>query len=530
VRDETLALAGREQVIPHGSTCCLDGSFASKLHSLGADGVSGRPARLELRLGIGSGDGHSGILHHGAAKVTADVRPVRQDGLVERIVAILRAAWGLLAMAAGGAAHHLQRYRKGDGQSATGMHRLLDVHAAACAGDVLVAIGLAGTIFFTVPVGEARAHVAMYLLVTMAPFAVLAPIVGPVLDRFQHGRRYALATTMLARAFLAYAISDRLDSWVLYPAAFGVLVMSRAYGVARSAAVPRLLPGGMTLVAANARGSLAGIAAGGLVAPLGLLLAHAGPQWTLRLATVLFLGGMVVSLRLPPRADSDPPERVPRLFQFRGATVSVLTGSRIWCAITSAACFRVMYGFLTLFFAFRTRVDDFGVSGTVALGLIGAGLGTGSLAGTVIGARLPLRRPLALQLASLVVTTVAAGVAALAYGLIAAVALAVLCAVGSGLAKLAVDSVLQQHLPEPVRGTGFAHSESLLQLAFVAGGALGLIPLSGPAGLTLACAVVLAGTIRVAVWVWELRAMPVDVDLREPAGPRAAESRVDLGR
>ena len=133
------------------------------------------------------------------------------------------------------------RTRSGAGE--IGMIRLLDLHAASCAGDTLVTMGLATTVFFQAPVGEARSRVALYLFITMVPFAILAPIVGPVLDRFRHGRRYALAVTMLGRAFLAWAISDYLHNFGLFPAAFGVLALSRAYGVARSAAVPRLLAG-----------------------------------------------------------------------------------------------------------------------------------------------------------------------------------------------------------------------------------------------------------------------------------------------
>src|SRR5918998_2534166 len=133
-----------------------------------------------------------------------------------------------------------------------GMVRLFDLHAVSCAGDTLIAIGLAGTIFFNVPLGEARSKVALYLLVTMVPFAMLAPVVGPLLDHFRHGRRYALAATMLGRAFLAWLISDYIHGFGLYPAAFGVLALSRAYGVARSAAVPRLLPEGLGLSQAGA--------------------------------------------------------------------------------------------------------------------------------------------------------------------------------------------------------------------------------------------------------------------------------------
>ena len=40
------------------------------------------------------------------------------------------------------------------------------VHLASAAGDAMVAIALAGSIFFDVPVGEARAKVALYLGLT----------------------------------------------------------------------------------------------------------------------------------------------------------------------------------------------------------------------------------------------------------------------------------------------------------------------------------------------------------------------------
>ena len=432
------------------------------------------------------------------------------DGRVNGLRTALRESRAFAGRVGRGLGGRVRRYREADGQGQSGMHRLIDLHALSCAGDALVAVGLAGTIFFNVPVGEARSRVALYLLVTMAPFALLAPVVGPVLDRFQHGRRYALATTMLARAFLAFAIADRMDSLLLYPAAFGVLVMSRAYGVARSAALPRLLPPELSLVAANARGSLAGTVAAAVVVPIGLLLAHFGPEWTLRAATVVFLAGMVFALRLDPRVDSDAPEAVPGLFGVRGRGTRLLSGTRVAAALTASATFRALYGFLTLFFAFRTREDDLGVPPTVALGLVVAGLGLGSFAGTVIGTRLTLDRPLVIPLVALGATTACCAGAAVAYGfagygLPAAVLLGVVAAAGSGLSKLAVDAVIQRSLPEEVRGSAFAHSETLLQLAFVAGGALGLIPFSGRWGLALAAAVLLAGTVRVAVWVWTLR-------------------------
>src|SRR5690349_12956003 len=235
-----------------------------------------------------------------------------------------------------------------------GMIRLFDLHAVSCAGDALIAIGLAGTIF-SVPLGEARSKVGLYLLITMIPFALLAPVVAPLLDHFRHGRRYALAITMLGRAFLAYVMSDNLLGWGLYPAAFGVLAFSRAYGVARSAAVPRLLPAGVGLSQVGARASVYGTFAGILVAPIGLLAFKFGPQWPLRVATIIFMIGVVVSLRLPPRADSDPPEEMPRAWRavFRTAgTGRPLAERLVLASLIGSASLRLLYGFLLLFLTF----------------------------------------------------------------------------------------------------------------------------------------------------------------------------------
>ena len=58
--------------------------------------------------------------------------------------------------------------------------RLALAHAVGMAGDVFVTVSLAGSLFFDVGVGAARPKVLLYLLLTMAPFAVVAPVLGPV--------------------------------------------------------------------------------------------------------------------------------------------------------------------------------------------------------------------------------------------------------------------------------------------------------------------------------------------------------------
>ncbi|HEX6968809.1 MAG TPA: MFS transporter [Micromonosporaceae bacterium] len=396
----------------------------------------------------------------------------------------------------------------------TGMIRLFDLHAASCAGDTLVAVGLAGTIFFSVPLGEARSKVALYLLITMVPFALLAPVVGPLLDHFRHGRRYALATTMLGRAFLAWLVSDHIDGLALYPAAFGVLVFSRAYGVARSAAVPRLLPERLGLSQANARASVYGTLAAAAVTPLGLAAFWFGPQWPLRIASIIFLVGMVVALRLPPRADCDPPESMPRIITAIGLRRSgerPLTGAGtarrvVLATLIGGATLRGLYGFLLLFLAFAVKAGDLttvvlgrDLGDEGAIGLAGGALALGTFLATGLGTRLRIHRPAAVQSSGLVIVAGVAVLATLQYSLLMVTLLALVTAIMSGLGKLTVDACVQERIDERLRASAFAHAETVLMLAFVTGGAVGLIPFDGHLGIGVAAGFAVLAAVRAAV-------------------------------
>ena len=427
------------------------------------------------------------------------------------------------------------RTRSGVGN--VGLMRLLDLHAISCAGDTLVTIGLAGTIFFNVPAGEARGRVALYLLVTMVPFALLAPLVGPLLDRFRHGRRYALAATMLGRAFLAWVIADNIAGFGLYPAAFGVLALSRAYGVARSAAVPRLLPRGLGLSQVGARASVYGTGAGAIVAPIGALAFTIGPQWPLRVASLIFLAGVIVAFNLPPRADSDPPEVVPKIFQIpwrhrEENGHKILSGRLVVATLIGSACLRALYGFLFLYLAFAIREHDLssGLGAAGALGLVGVTLAFGTFLATAIGTGLRIRTPTVVQAAGLSTVAIFALWAALRFTLTSVVVLCLATAIASGLAKLAVDAVIQERVPETVRASAFAHAETLLMLAWVAGGAIGLVPFGGQFGLVVAAIATLAAAVRAVLVAWRLRGERLvgraSVAGSPPPPPRSISSNV----
>ena len=132
-----------------------------------------------------------------------------------------------------------------DGADKSGLTALTYPVMANFAVDSAMAVALANTLFFAAASGESKSKVALYLLITIAPFAVIAPLIGPALDRLQHGRRLALAMSFALRSALVVVLIANYDgatgsfpSWVLYPCALGMMVLSKSFSVLRSAVTP----------------------------------------------------------------------------------------------------------------------------------------------------------------------------------------------------------------------------------------------------------------------------------------------------
>jgi MFS family permease len=415
-------------------------------------------------------------------------------------------------------ARWVRRLTHAQGAGESGLGRLIELHGINTMGDAMVAVALANTLFFSVPTGEARGRVALYLLITMAPFAVMAPIIGPLLDRFRHGRRYAIAVTMLARAFCVWVLAGAIGDadFSLYPAAFGCLVASKAYGVTRSATVPRLLPEGGTLVAVNSRISLAGIISGAVGAAIAAGVAHFSATWSLRVAFLVFLTGVVLALRLPARVDSTAGEEPTTLSLDDTGPIPRKTsvGAAVVTALRANGGLRAFSGFLTMFLAFLLREHPVGgLDDTVAFGLVAVAAGIGSTSGTTIGSRLRARPELVIVVV-LSIATLAAVSGAFLYGVVTVVAVALAAGLAQSLGKLSLDAIIQRDVAEAVRTSAFARSETVLQLSWVVGGGIGIaLPLNGRLGLSVAA----AGLVAVLV-----------VTLRELARNRRAASRSGL--
>jgi hypothetical protein len=518
------------------------------------------------------------------------------------VVSASQSAARASASAAGGATRVVHRLTGASGAGRTGLDSLIELTAASSLGDAFVAVALAGTLFFSVSVDQARTKIAVALLITMAPFAVLAPFIGPMLDKVQQGRRFILAGTLLARGLLCWGMAGAVqhnDVVTLLPAAFGVLVLQKAFGVTRSAIAPRLLPAEITLVTANARSALASLIAstvgGGAAAGIAVLAGggEEGATWVLRIGTVAYLAAMALCLRLPDGVDSplpvpgEPavapgglaagpdghsgpgagydrheagyggpeapyggreapyggpgaaPDRAGADHGGRGGGPDGLAGGpdrhahppsgargpqgtmplprparRRWRfprlgpvvgeAMGANAALRAFSGFMIFFLIFLLRTVHFGtVPDKLALGeLVGASL-IGGFIGTAIGAGLKSRAPQVIVFGMPALTAIVTVVSAVFFGLYAALAVALMAALGQALVKLSLDSIVQREIGEEVRSSTFAASETLHQLSWVVGGLAGLLMSltdSGVAGLTVA-----ASCLTVALTVLLLR-------------------------
>jgi MFS family permease len=393
----------------------------------------------------------------------------------------------------------LRQWNRRGGAGASGLATLVETHALQAAGDATITVALAGSLFFSVPTGQARSRVALYLLVTMAPFAVVAPVLGPLLDRFRRGRRTALAVSMLARAVLALIVGHALSSdnpgtkqaLTLYPAALGVLVCSKAYGVARSAAVPRLVPEGMTLVRANSRLSLAGVlaptVAGSFAAAVAVSLGH---RAELFLGAVVYVLAAFMASRLPAAADGgDDPPKDP--LATGGLVRPSAVGNDVKNALRSAAALRWLSGFMLFFGAFLVRVHPLGgLSANICLGALALGIGVGSVIGTTLGPRTATIAAARLAAVLLAATTAMCVVTIFDFGLVTVFALALLGSAAASVSKLALDGTIQRQVDDNVRTSVFARSETTLQLSWVVGGVVGiLLPTRGSIGFSVAAAV-----------------------------------------
>jgi MFS family permease len=323
-------------------------------------------------------------------------------------------------------------------------------------GDAAMYGALAGSVLFNLTPDAQRSKVLLYLLVTAAPFAVIAPAIGPSVDRIPGGRRMVMQITAVGRAVLYIFIAFHAHDLLLYPLVFGTLVFQKTYAVSKSALVPTVVHSESELVEANSKLGLisAGVGALGFVPLAGLgKLSVAVP---LVIGAGLFVAATLAARQLPLDVVAAAPARKQEKVELRSAGIVLASGAMV--------LIRASVGFLTFHLFFWLRKDY----GLAEFGLAAAAGTIGSIVGNVLSPRLrrSLREEVMLSIALAIVAAAGLG-AAITGGLGTAILLAFIVNFSSSIGRLAFDSIVQRDAPDANQGRAFAQFETRFQLAWV---------------------------------------------------------------
>ena len=387
----------------------------------------------------------------------------------------------------------------GNGLIVTPFTRLARVHALSVIGDGCIAVALAGSIFFSIDPSDARWRVALYLMLTIAPFAIVTPLLGPAIDRARGGRRGMIIGSLIVRALLAFFMARHIDSLLLFPEAFAMLVLQKAYGVSRTALVPAVVPREEELIQANSKLALIssiGAVVGGTFGVILIAIFGNNAASTI-LAVFIFGVGAIVALALPQvQVAADPVDDTERL-EVRGANIVL--------AATAIAIMRGISGFTTFLLAFHLRAGEDGidlaepgapmgaavalaqgVEESVVLGTPGppqwhfgvAGLAAGL--GVFLGAKYaPMIRDRVgeerIVFGALLATTITAFLGAWGGGITGIAMLAFGVSVSAATAKLGFDALVQRDAPRTNYGRQFAKFEGRFQLFWAFGAFLAVV-------------------------------------------------------
>ena len=364
--------------------------------------------------------------------------------------------------------------------------RLSLVQSIMLSGDTLVTISLAGSLFFSISPTEAKSKVFYYLIFTLAPFAIVSPLLGPLIDRSRGARRAMVVLSALGRAVLCPLMALNIHSLLLFPLAFLVLVLSKLYLVTRGALVPEVAA--MTApdesgqqaeyATLNARLTLLGTVAGFVVGVPGAgILKLGGASSLLWVDAFVFIGAAIAGLRLPvigkARSDlrelgaEEPLEIQTDRRNSDLVRLQPVAHPEVLLGLTAMSIIRGMQGFQIFLLAFGLRRLNVGL---YIYGLALGASGAGAIIGLVLVGR--LRKRMAehqLLLMSLWLIAASSAGVALWGTLVAQVVLAFMVGLAGAVAQPSFDAMTQRYIPQAAQGRAFARFATRQQLIWVLG-------------------------------------------------------------
>lgn len=365
--------------------------------------------------------------------------------------------------------------------------RLSITHAAMMAGDAAMVVALADSMFLSISPEEGRDKVLLFLVVSFAPFLLIAPLIGPFLDRVAGGRRSVIQVVACSRVVLSVLMAFLVDNLALFPLVFAALVLQKTYVISKSAIVPSVVRNQRELVEANSKlGMIAGLIGFVAVMPAGLIQVTIGSNGTLIYGAFVFGYAVFASTFLSADVVASNEAGAAEMVQLH--STSVLVGSIVMILL------RASVGFMLFLMAFWLRTQS---AGTAKFGFAVALAAIGTVIGNATASF--IRRHLSEELmlfGSLGLSTIAAFVAAVIGGIPAMIGLAFALNLAASIGRLGFESMLQRDAPQANRGRAFALFETRFQFAWAIAGLIPVvITMSGPTGalfIGIACAGALA--------------------------------------
>ena len=359
--------------------------------------------------------------------------------------------------------------------------RLLGAQFAAQAADGASQAVIANILVLE-PLGQGTSgRVLEVSVLTLLPYSLIAPFLGVFVDRW--ARRSILVTTSALRVLLLGAAIAALvggaAETTLYGVALVLLGLGRLFLTAKGASLPVTLREKHLLQGNSISGGGGMIAAlvGGVV---GLAaIAFSGPAPALGLAAVLYVVSAAVAASIGSAMRADRRGTAALSKEVARVAVELWDGLRqAWrrapVRLPLAAIFllRVVVIFvaiatiLVIKEQFPQAGDQFGRLSVSALALGAAGVGAfiGAATAPLIGARLERSE---LILVGFGVSSLGLLTLGWVASLTAMLVLALVTGYGTFVAKVAVDALVQEGMPDEYRGRAFSLYDILYNLASV---------------------------------------------------------------
>jgi MFS family permease len=382
--------------------------------------------------------------------------------------------------------------------SSSGFRRLVVTRVTSQIGDGLFQLAAADILLFEDPGSNPALKLTALVAITLIPFSLVVPFVGVFIDRWD--RRKILTYTPFFRAGLAALLPLTIfgsdESPVFFLVTLVVLSVNRLFLATMSAVLPGLVPERDLLVAnsvAATGGSLATVTGLGLGAAISA--AFGGTRAALFAAVAfaaagLLAGGLPIRKHVARDHGALWQEVRAILTEMVEGLRRVRQSRRVSFALTAVGFGQLFVGATTgaTTVVFISRLDLGVESVGTLLGAVGIGLGIGVVIVPVVARRLreELIVPISFAIGS---AGVLLSATSLTRGRMTGAALIV--GLSYAFAKIPVDTIVQEEMPDDYRGRAFASYDLLFNVARVA--VTGAAALAVEAGARLDAILVAAG-------------------------------------